>query len=102
MLWLLDGENDDVVVLFGPVILAPPLPDPPVNCERGISTCSETGGSVNLTLRLLSVPPFGPSPISPISRVTGDSVRFRIEAVGDAPLGEGTNFCHGFVRVLSD
>ena len=84
---------------MGPVILAPPLPGPPVNCDRGISTSSETGGSVNLTRRLLIKPLCDPSPVSV---GTGESVRFRIEAVGEAPLGDGTNFCHGFVRLLSD
>ena len=86
--------------LLGAVMDAPPLPGPPVNCERGISTCSETGGSVNLTRRLLTTP-FKPSLASPFSDGTGDSVRFRMEAVGDAPLGEGTNFCHGLVLIES-
>ena len=87
-----DGLN---VALLGPTMLVPPLPGPPVNCDLGISTCSETGGSENLTLRLLMTLPFPLSLISPFSDGNGDSVRFKIDAVGEAPLGEGTNFCHG-------
>ena len=81
---------------------APPLPEPPVNCERGISTCSDTGGSENFTLRLLIVLlTVVPSGKSPISTEAGDSVRFRIDAVGDALLGDGANLCHGFVWSFS-
>ena len=54
---------------------------------------------MNLTRRLL-IKPLCDSSL--VSVGTGDSVRFKIEAEGEAPLGDGTNFCHGFVRVLSD
>lgn len=91
----------DDAVLFGPVVLARPLHGPPVNCPRGISTCSETGGSVNFTLRLLVVLLFAPTLPSPRSTRIGDSIRFRIDSVGDALLGEGANFFHGLIRLMS-
>ena len=99
---LLLFEDDGLIVaLLGPTMLVPPLPGPPVNCDLGISTCSETGGSENFTLRLLMALPFPLSLISPYSDGIGDSVRFKIDAVGEAPLGEGTNFCHGLDLVGS-
>ena len=101
LMLLLFVDDGLIVALLGPTMLVPPLPGPPVSCDLGISTCSETGGSENFTLRLLMALPFPLSLISPYSDGIGDSVRFKIDAVGEAPLGEGTNFCHGLDLLAS-
>ena len=53
-------------------------------------TCSDTGGSENLTLRL---PPEEPG-VSAI-KVGRDPALFKMDPEGDALLGDGTNFCQG-------
>ena len=76
-------EADGVVVFW-----------PCRNC-LGISTWSETGGSENLTRRLILLPESSATHFDCRTRLGMEPALLSMDPEGEAELGDGTNFCHG-------